>query len=136
MSEYRMLVAPIRDSMTRKISLLIRIETVRSFSSFPFEIDVEESVAGNDIALTLRGLQTPPLRLTSAGPAAYQKVFTGVRGTVTITVRGLDGTDSRMQVKLTSTRTQIISPPDSTLIELSASRVMAEPPTEIEFAHQ
>jgi len=109
--EYRLTVTPHLNERRQLPTTLVLLETVQYFATFRYELSVDLRRDGHDLTLTVRGLQAPDLSLPAPGHARYLREFDDLHGTVTVTVRGLDGRSGSVTLRIAPQRVRIITPP-------------------------
>jgi hypothetical protein len=109
--DYRLLIAPHTNERTDSPTTLIVLETAQSFAAFRYELSVDEERTETSLTLRVRGLRTPSLSIPEPGHASYAREYDGLRGTLAVSVIGLDGTASRFTVRIAPGRVELVTPP-------------------------
>ncbi len=68
-AEYRLLVEPFEDRMTKRSGVAFLFRTAEEFQNFVYELVVETSIKGRKIFFKIVGLRTPLSDFPGAGPA-------------------------------------------------------------------
>ncbi len=116
--EYRLFILPSFHQATKKPTTLFRIETVKEFANFTYEIAVDEKVIGNTIAWRIRGLRSPEISLPATGPAIFSKTHENLRGVYQFVVTKLDGAENSFTMKFHDRTISIINAPKKKFIEI------------------
>jgi hypothetical protein len=101
--EYRMLIQPTFDETLKKHGTAFLIETVKQFSSFSYEVVVEETRTDNHLSWSLHGLRAPELLMPSFGGAQFHKVYFDLKGSYTFTLKKIDGDLNEFGLKILPT---------------------------------
>jgi hypothetical protein len=115
--EYRLIVSLHANERLQKTTTLIRIETIKPFTNFQYDLSVHEIHNKRTLSYKIRGLKTPQLDLPSTGPAQFTREYVGLRGKYHIIVEGLDGTRSECDVSITRTQLKLVKSPKTSFIE-------------------
>jgi len=116
--EYRLLIAPHFDERKQRYTTRVALETVKTFASFRYDLTVKEQIDDGTISYTIVGLNAPQLSLPGAGTARYSKEYDGLSGSYHVSVKGLDGKVSTVDVRVRPTDVKIIKPPAGRLIDV------------------
>lgn len=119
--EYRLFILPSFSQATKKPATLFRIETVKEFANFTYEIAVDEKVLGNTIAWKIRGLRSPDISLPATGPATFSKIHENLRGVYQFVVTKLDGVENSFTMNFHDRTISIIKAPKQKFIEIHTS---------------
>jgi hypothetical protein len=98
--EYRMLIQPAYDETLKKAGTSFLIETVKQFSSFSYEVVVEETLEEKRLTWALHGLRAPELLMPSFGGAQFKKVYFDLKGTLTFILKKIDGEINEFSLKI------------------------------------
>jgi hypothetical protein len=98
-----MLIQPTYDETLKKAGTLFLIETVKQFSSFSYEVVVEETRDDKHLTWALHGLRAPELLMPSFGGAQFKKVYFDLRGVQTFILKKIDGEVNEFKLKISST---------------------------------
>jgi hypothetical protein len=98
--EYRMLIQPTYDETLKKAGTLFLIETVKQFSSFSYEVVVEETREEKQLTWALHGLRAPELLMPSFGGAQFKKVYFDLKGIQTFILKKIDGEVNEFKLKI------------------------------------
>jgi hypothetical protein len=115
---FRLSIAPIVDERDQQRKIRISLETVQSFSSFVYELSVEERREGNTLRYKVLGLKPPQLSIPASGRAKYERVYDDVVGPLEITVEGLDGNTNTFAVRVAENAVTILKSPPAPFTEL------------------
>ena len=116
--DYRLVIAPFRSERENKERVLFRLETTKHFTSFQYEISVEESLADDVIRYSILGLKAPRLSLPSTGPAVFQKEYAGLQGKYQLIFESLDGTKTTFPVTIGKDFVRLGKTPPAGFIEV------------------
>lgn len=119
--EYRLFILPSFSQATKKPATLFRIETVKEFANFTYEIAADEKIVGNSIVWKIRGLRSPEISLPATGPAAFSKMYENLRGVYEFAVTKLDGVENSFTINFQDQRISIIKSPKQKFIEIHTS---------------
>lgn len=117
-SEYRLLVTPHFNERGQKYTTLVRLETVKAFASFQYELSVEEELGKKLIKYRVRGLKTPHLSLPASGHAGFEHEYEDLKGTYEITVEGLDGKTNAFTVRIAPEQVKVTKSPPEPFVHL------------------
>jgi hypothetical protein len=98
--EYRMLIQPTYDETLKKAGTLFLIETVKQFSSFSYEVVVEETREEKQLTWALHGLRAPELLMPSFGGAQFKKIYFDLKGIQTFILKKIDGEMNEFKLKI------------------------------------
>lgn len=99
-TEYRLFVTRHAGDPLHDDTVVFRLETVRTFANFQYELKVQTARSADTLAFTVLGLQPPLLSLPSSGPASFECEIEGLTGTQSVTVKALDGKVNTFQLSL------------------------------------
>jgi hypothetical protein len=116
--EFRLLVAPAVSERTGRPTTLVVLQTTKSFSTFRYELAVDDRSGNGTLLLKVLGLRTPWLDLPAAGPAEFRKEYEGLSGAITIVVEGLDGSHSSVTTHVTPGRVTLTAPVSGRALEV------------------
>jgi hypothetical protein len=115
---FRLSIASIVDERDQLHKIRISLETVQSFSSFVYELSVEERREGNTLRYKVLGLKPPQLSIPASGRAKYERVYDDVVGPLEITVEGLDGNTNTFAVSVAENAVTILKSPPAPFTEI------------------
>lgn len=124
--EYRMLIRPIYDETLKKSGTMFLIETVKQFSSFSYEIVVEESLEGRQLTWALHGLRAPELLMPSFGGAQFRKVYYDLKGTYVFILKKIDGEVNEFHLKILASSVTLQHRPDTPFVSFYTSEKLFE----------
>jgi hypothetical protein len=116
--DYHLTVTPHLNERTYQPVTLFVLETAQSFAAFRYELTVEEEFEKKNMTFRILGLKTPSLSLPSSGKARFVREHSGLKGTYTITVVGLDGTPATCSLKISEKRVEILERPSASSLLL------------------
>ncbi len=116
--EYRLLITPRLSERTQEVTTLVVLETVKVFATFRYELTVEEHLEGKELTFAILGFRTPRLSLPAAGPARFEREYPGLRGTYTVTVKGIDGRTSTFSVKIGQKKVEVLKSPRHPFVQV------------------
>jgi hypothetical protein len=123
-AEYRLLITPRFNEREQKHKTLFLLETTQQFSSFRYDLSVEEQIEGKQLHYSILGLKTPLLSLPSSGRAQYTREYGDLLGTYEVKVTGLDGSTSSFAVRIAPERVTLIKKPSKGFIEVSVDKAL------------
>ena len=121
-AEYRLLIFPSFSEVTKKFSTLFRLETVKEFANFSYEIAVEERVLNNTISWKIHGLRSPQVSLPATGPAAFAKKYENLRGVYEFTITKLDGAENSFTLSILEQKVSVVKVPKHRFIKVLTSQ--------------
>lgn len=124
-AEYRLLIEPFLNERDQKIKVAFRLETTKHFTSFQYEIAVEDSLEDHTIHYRLHGLKTPPLSLPSTGPAQFRKDYDALKGVYEIIIESLDGTRNTFSVRINTSGATLLKQPRQRFVEVIVGKTIA-----------
>lgn len=116
--EYRLTIAPHLSERDQKYHTVITLQTFMVFSSFRYELSVNEERKDNTIHLKILGLRTPQLSLPSTGPAQFSREYDDLHGMYDIAVEGLDGSINTFSVKISPPHIEVLTSPHDRFVEI------------------
>ncbi|MDL1894158.1 hypothetical protein FBQ87_14925 [Sphingobacteriales bacterium CHB3] len=119
--EYRLTIAPHFNAERQARTVLITIETTRRFASFRYELAVQEELTEKELRLTIVGLKAPQLSLPASGTAQFIREYDNLKGTYSVTVASLDGTENTFVIKFTAKNITLLKSPKQPIVELVVS---------------
>ena len=133
--EYRMLIQPTYDETLKKAGTMFLIETVKQFSSFSYEIVVEETREDKLLTWALHGLRAPELLMPSFGGAQFRKVYFDLKGVQTFILKKIDGEMNEFKLKISpsSVTVQSIAGKPFVSVYTTESSFEEERPKEMEI---
>lgn len=114
--EYLLRIYPHLDERTNENSVVLAIETLEIFTSFRYEILLEDKREGNTIELTIVGLHAPAMLMPGKGPARGSRSYTGLKGRYTIRINRMDKEINEFQVEFTAKKIKILDNPNKSFI--------------------
>ena len=118
-SEYRLTVLPHLNDRTFEPTTLVTLETAQAFAAFRYDLTVEEKRTGDSLTYRVLGLKTPSLSLPSSGPARFVREYEDLKGTVQITVIGLDGGKSTCTLRIGPKKIDLVRPPTGGTVKVT-----------------
>jgi hypothetical protein len=115
---FRLGISSIIDERDQRRKIRVILETVQSFSSFVYELSVDERHNRNSLHLKALGLRPPHLSIPASGRAKFERLYDDFSGTVDITVEGLDGRTDTFSVHVTETGVTLLNAPPKPFTEL------------------
>ena len=119
--EYRLFVLPSFNEVTKKYSTVFRLETIKEFSNFSYEIAVEEMIVGSSIRWKIHGLRSPGISLPSTGPAAFTKKHNNLSGMYEFTLTKLDGAENTFTFHIHDGEVSLVKSPRQKFLEIHLS---------------
>ncbi|HXG38918.1 MAG TPA: hypothetical protein VNL36_09150 [Bacteroidota bacterium] len=114
--EYLLRIYPHLDERTNENSIVLAIETLEIFTSFRYEILLEDKREGNTIELKIVGLHAPAMLMPGKGPARGSRSYTGLKGRYAIRINKMDKEINEFQVEFTSKKIKILDNPNKSFI--------------------
>lgn len=96
--EYSLNIFRRKDERSKKRHIVFLLRTTKEFTSFRYEILLDQKLKGNAIEFRILGIHAPELLMPSTGPALAQREFDDLRGRFELTVTKLDGQSNRFSV--------------------------------------
>jgi len=106
--EYRLSIIPSYSEQKKKRYLLFVLETVREFSSFQYDLVVDEKMNSNTITLKIQGLKPHPLTMPGFGSAQFRKEYYGLRGTYTLNIIRQDRAKNQFRIHVSGKKVEIV----------------------------
>jgi len=130
-----MLIQPTYDETLKKAGTMFLIETVKQFSSFSYEIVVEETREDKLLTWALHGLRAPELLMPSFGGAQFRKVYFDLKGVQTFILKKIDGEMNEFKLKISpsSVTVQSIAGKPFVSVYTTESSFEEERPKEMEI---
>ena len=116
-----MLVQPAYDEILKKNGTMFLIETVKQFSSFSYEVVVEESMQEKQLTWALHGLRAPELLMPSFGGAQFRKVYYDLKGAYAFVLKKIDGAVNEFQLKILPSSVTLQRGPDTPFVSFYTS---------------
>ena len=116
--EYRLLLTPKYDEHTQKKVTRLALRTVTEFSSFRYEILVDESLVDKTLRLNIHGLRAPRMTLPAMGPATFEKEYPDLTGRYTLVVSKLEREETSFVVHISEDRVTIEKAPQKTFVDV------------------
>ncbi len=116
--EFRLIVSPLLDDSTQRIGTTLRLETIKVFANFQYELSVRETEDPPHLHLKVLGLKTPALSLPSTGHAQFTREYAGLQGKIEVTVEGLEGKAATVTLNVLPDRVRILRPPKGSFLEV------------------
>lgn len=114
--EYLLRIYPHLDERTNENSVVLAIETLEIFTSFRYEILLEDKREGNTIELKIVGLHAPAMLMPGKGPARGSRSYRGLKGRYAIRINKMDKEINEFQVEFTSKKIKILDNPNKSFI--------------------
>jgi hypothetical protein len=111
--DYRLTVTPHINERTYQPVTLFVLETAQSFAAFRYDLTVDEKLEKKNLTFRILGLKTPTLSLPSAGKARFIREYSGLKGTYSVTVIGLDGDPITCSLKISEKKVEILEQPSA-----------------------
>ncbi len=127
--EYRLFILPAFDEVRRKHSTLFRLETVKEFSTFNYEIVMDTKVADRKIIWNIHGLRSPAMSLPHFGAATFTRHYEDLRGKYEFMITKLDGAENAFTLNLTEQKVTVTKSPRQRFIEILTSAKFITPTT-------
>lgn len=121
--EYLLRAFPVRDTETGLERLALVVETVKEFISFHYEVLLSDSRDGNEVELRILGIHAPRSVMPGVGPARGFRLYDGLKGTVTVTVRNADGNENAFRLRLRGSSVHLLSAPTEPFIAFTTEPV-------------
>lgn len=116
--EYRMLVRSQLDEQEQEVKLVITIRTIKEFTSFQYELVVNDSLEGDTLFLNIVGLRAPKTNVPTIGYAVYSKAFHHPTTIKRLVIKKMDKKENVFGVRITEQKATVKSVPEDTFIEI------------------
>jgi hypothetical protein len=116
--EYLLTVSPSYDEIKNKYFTLIRLQTVKEFTNFKYELAVEEESEKYKIRYKLLGINTPKLLIPGGGPAVYERTYQQLTGEYKIEIVNLDGEINFFKIKLLKNKILLLREQQKSFIDI------------------
>lgn len=100
--EYSLNIFRVKDERLKKKRLVLLVRTIKEFTSFRYEILLQDRLHDNKIELRILGLHAPELLMPGTGPALARREYDDLRGSYELTVTKLDGESNHFSLEFTS----------------------------------
>jgi hypothetical protein len=105
-TEYRLSIKPGYDE--QKKMLLFVLETVQEFSSFQYELVIEERMSNDSLTFRIQGLRPQLVAMPGSGTAQFRKEYYGLKGIYSLDIIRQDGTKNRFKLQITDLKVEIL----------------------------
>ncbi len=105
--DYKLTIVPAYDQQKKRYHLFV-LETAQEFSSFQYELVVDEELAGNAITLKIHGLRPKSLAMPGFGSAQFRKECYGLKGTYALNIIRQDDTKNQFRIHVSGKKVKII----------------------------
>ncbi len=106
------------NELTKKYVTTFRLETSQIFTTFRYEIDVEETFHDNHITFKLIGLKTPKLLISGDGPATFEKKIESLKGNYIVEIIGIDKRKNVFEISISKYKIKVIKTPKEKFINI------------------
>ncbi|MDP2207939.1 MAG: hypothetical protein Q8K98_04085 [Bacteroidota bacterium] len=106
------------NELTKKYVTTFRLETSQIFTTFRYEIDVEETFHDNQITFKLIGLKTPRLLIPGGGPATFEKKYASLKGNYIVEIIGIDKRKNVFEISISKYKIKVIKTPEEKFINI------------------
>lgn len=106
------------DELTSKYVTTFRLETSQVFTTFRYEIDVEETIHDNQITFKLIGIKTPTLLIPGGGPAAFEKKYASLKGNYIVEIIGIDKRENVFEINISKYKIKVIKTPEEKFVNI------------------
>ncbi len=120
--DYRLIVSTKFNEREQIYTTLVQLETTQQFSTFRYDLSVEETLGEKSLRLKILGLKTPQRSLPAAGPATFSREYDTLRGTCELSIQGLDGKVSTFSFRISQKRVSLVKGPKSTFVDVIVDR--------------
>ena len=107
------------DEKTKRNVVVFLIQTTKIFTSFRYEILLEDKLAGYDINLKITGLHIPELLMPQVGPAQGRRDYADLEGTYRVIATKQDKTINEFSVDISPSTINIKHKPQKSFILIS-----------------
>lgn len=121
--EYLLRAFPVRDPETGRERLALVVETAKEFVSFHYEVLLADETDRNAVTLRILGIHAPRSVMPGVGPARGFRLYEGLKGTVTLTVRNVDGDENMFRLRLRPSSVHLLSAPPDPFIAFTTEPV-------------
>lgn len=116
--EYLLTVFQKYDEIKNKYFTLIRLQTVKEFTNFKYELAVEEEVEKYKIRYKLLGINTPKLLIPGGGAAVFERTYEQLTGEYEIEVVNLDGETNFFKIKFLKNKILLFKEQQKSFIDI------------------
>jgi hypothetical protein len=114
--EYLLRIFPYLDERTSEKGVVLAVETLEIFTSFRYEILLEDKREGNTIEFKIVGLHAPAMLMPGKGPARGSRSYTGLQGRYRIHIHRMDKEINKFQVEFSPKKIKILDDPNKSFI--------------------
>lgn len=116
--EYRLLITPLYDELTKKSFTIVRLRTAKQFSNFRYQIVVRDEVAEHSLRLGIEGLRAPQPSLPGAGAAEFTKEYPDLKLVKEVIVTKLGGEENVFFVDISHKDVKVLKSPKRKFVEI------------------
>lgn len=118
-NNFNLLISSKYNELNKKYITTFRLETSHTFTTFRYDIDVEETFYENQINYKLVGLKTPQLLVPGGGPAAFEKEYASLKGKYVLKITGLDNRENIFEINVSKNKIKILTTPNDVFININ-----------------
>lgn len=107
------------NELSKKYITTFRLETSQTFTTFRYEIDVEETFHENHITFKLIGLKTPRLLIPGGGPATFEKEYASLKGKYLLKIIGIDERENIFEINISKNKIKLLKEPKKNFININ-----------------
>lgn len=109
------------DSLLNKTFVVFRIETVREFEIYKYEIDVNFFQRGNELIFRMRGLKPAKLYLPGGGKAFFEKKLEKLQGNFKVEIIGINKKINSFEINVQEDLIKIITYPKEPFLNIQVN---------------
>lgn len=118
-NNFNLFISSKYNELIKKYITTFRLETSQTFTTFRYDIDVEETFYENQINYKLVGLKTPRLLVPGGGPAVFEKEYASLKGKYVLKIIGLDDRESIFGINVSKNKIKILTTPNDIFININ-----------------
>lgn len=109
------------DETLNKKYVVFRIETVKEFENYKYEIDVNFFQRGNQLIFRMRGLKQTKVYLPGGGKAFFEKKIENLQGNFKIEIIGINKKVNSFEINIHGDLIKIISYPKDSFLNIQVN---------------
>lgn len=109
------------DDTLKKNFIVFRIETVKEFENYVYEIDVNFFQRGNELIFRMRGLKPIKIYLPGGGRAFYEKKIECLQGNFKVEIIGINKKVNSFEININDDLVKIITYPRDSFLNIQVN---------------
>lgn len=118
---YNLYIYPQHDDVLAKVFVVFRIETVKEFENYKYEIDVNFFRRGNELIFRMRGLKPTKIYLPGGGKAFFEKKFENLQGNFKVEIIGINKKINSFEINIHDDLIKIITYPKDSFLNIQVN---------------